>query len=77
MGRMRGEEVEIVAVNSKISLIRLREGGAAMLKMEKRNHHNMIEGEIERRPFIKNNLRVLEKEYIIPANKKRAEEHKP
>ena len=60
-----------------ISPNKLIDGGAAILVMEKRNHHKVKEGANLKIPLIRKILRVEALSYVIFAMANRADEHKP
>jgi len=51
------EEEDRIEEISIISLIRLMEGGAAILVATNKNHHMDIVGKMFSSPFVRNNLR--------------------
>jgi hypothetical protein len=56
---IRAIDLDKIADKIKISLIKLRNGGAAILVAEAINHHIVIGGMSVRKPLVKNKLRVL------------------
>lgn len=64
-------------MSRRISLKRLMVGGAAMLVMERRNHHRAMNGEIMASPLEMYRLRVLVVSYVMFAMANRAEEDRP
>lgn len=60
-----------------VSLIILIDGGAERLSIEKRNHQNVMLGEISNIPFIIKMFRVWEFIYMIVTKKKSLEDVKP
>lgn len=57
MVRRVEKDEEIMDVKRRISLIRLIEGGAAMLAEIRMNHHSDRAGKTFSRPFVKKRLR--------------------
>jgi len=68
---------EIILVVNIISLIKFREGGAAILIDNSKNHHIHSVGLINRIPFVKNVLRVCVILYVILAKINNAEDLSP
>lgn len=67
LARNRGilvkKDVNKIDENNEISAIKFREGGAAMLAIERRNHSRDINGNIACMPLVKNKLRVCDDSY--------------
>lgn len=61
----------------KISLIKFKEGGQAILIEQKINHQIDKEGNIDIRPLFKKILRVPERSYKTLAKKNRPDEQRP
>lgn len=51
-------EIERIDVSNIISLRRLIDGGAPRLAARRMNHHRVMAGNKDRRPFVRNSLRV-------------------
>jgi len=67
----------MIEVIKKISLIKLIDGGAAILEAANRNHHNDIIGAPVISPLVKYILRVWVTSYLRLAKIKRADELNP
>lgn len=52
-------DLDKIADKMRISLIKFRNGGAAMLVAEAINHHIVMDGMRVRKPLVKNKLRVF------------------
>lgn len=70
-------DVKRMDANRVISAIRLMVGGPAMLATVKKNHINVINGNIDCNPFVRNRLRVCVDSYIELAMANRPEDLKP
>lgn len=55
---LRREDLERIAVRRRISLIRFIEGGPPRFAVTRMNHHRVMEGNRDRRPLVRNSLRV-------------------
>ena len=71
------EDAERMEVINMISLIKLIEGGAAILVILKMNHHKAINGNTLKRPLVRKSLRVDVNSYVLFAMANIAEEHRP
>lgn len=70
-------ETDITEVINMISLIRLIDGGAAILEAVNINHHSEMIGVTVINPFVRNILRVWVISYEIFAKINRPDEHSP
>ena len=68
---------EIKPFIRKISLIKFKEGGQAILKEQKINHQIDNEGNIDIKPLFKKILRLPERSYKTLAKKNNPEEQSP
>jgi len=66
-----------ILVRRRISLSKLRDGGAAMFAADSRNHQKVIEGNININPFDKNRLREFVASYVRLARANKPEEQSP
>jgi hypothetical protein len=67
----------MILVDNIISLIKFRDGGAAILIDNSKNHHIHSVGLISRIPFVKNVLRVCVMLYVILARINNADDLSP
>lgn len=70
-------DVNRIDENKEISAIKFRDGGAAILAIESRNHSRDINGNIACIPLVKNKLRVCEDSYIEFAIANKPDELRP
>lgn len=52
------DDLERIAVSRRISLIRFIEGGPPRFAVARMNHQSVMEGKRDKRPLVKNRLRV-------------------
>jgi hypothetical protein len=67
----------IILFNNIISLIKLIEGGAAILQAQNKNHHKLNLGKKFNNPLFKIMLRLPTRSYIKFTKQKSPEEHNP
>lgn len=77
IGNKAETEYDITDEINRISLIKLIDGGAAMLEAVNKNHHIVIIGATDINPFVRNILRVCVISYLILAMMNRAEDPRP
>jgi len=71
------QDILIVVITIFISLKRLREGGEAILNINKRNNQKLITGSVKAKPLLMYNLRLLNRKYVLFVRKNNPEEASP
>tara|TARA_B110000196_G_C21138062_1_gene662280 strand:- start:2276 stop:2515 length:240 start_codon:yes stop_codon:yes gene_type:complete len=70
-------EILIVTATILISLKRFNEGGDAILKISSKNHQKLITGNLKDSPLFINNLRLLNRRYVVLVRKNKPEDANP